>query len=366
MDVAKRRTPPDELLGASMVIAGIGGGVILVVASIIAFTMGDRWWVVGFPAATTPLILFARYGEGLFQALGHVRAINLITLARVLLPLLLITPPLVMGASDKTAIGIWSLWLVILPVLMYPSLRRTLGGRRPPSDPTIYRRLVGAGMKLSVANTALMTGPRIALIALAVFAGDVAVGVYSVAIAAGDVVYLFSYTVVSSAFAGIGQRPREESIALTARSVRHTILLAFGVGGMLVPVVAIGLGFVVGPGYGDVPWLLAILLPGILGLSSFWVFHTFFTVQMGSPATVTRIALLSMGTNVVLCLILVPPLGLWGAAIATTIANTVSATASFTRFRATCGVPFRALIPGLAELRDYVGLGRSLLGRVRS
>ena len=86
IEVAKRRTPLRELLGASLVIALVGGIATALVAFAVAATLGDRWWVVGFPAATAPFILFARYGEGLYQSIGHVRAVNVITVGRVLLP----------------------------------------------------------------------------------------------------------------------------------------------------------------------------------------------------------------------------------------------------------------------------------------
>jgi O-antigen/teichoic acid export membrane protein len=122
----------------------------------------------------------------------------------------------------------------------------------------------------------------------------------------------------------------------------------------------------VGEGFEDVPLVLLILVPGVLGLSSFWVLHTFFTVQLGLPMIVTRIAVVTLVVNTVLCLILVPPLGLWGAAIATTSANLIAATLSLHRFRAASGLPLRALVPGGAELRDYAALARAVRARVRS
>jgi O-antigen/teichoic acid export membrane protein len=366
IEVARRRTALPELLGASLVIALVGGIATALAAFAVAAFMGDRWWIVGFPAATAPLILFARYGEGLYQAIGHVRAVNVITVGRVLLPLAFVTPPLIADAGIKTTIAIWTLWLVVLPVLIYPPLRHLVGAPHLPSERGLYRRLVVTGTKLSVANTALVVSPRIALIALAAFSGDAAVGVYSLAVAAGDVLYLMTNSLVSTTFEGIASRDPEASAALAARSIRHTFLLAAGVGALVVPGVALLLPIVVGDGFEDVPLVLVILVPGVLGLSCFWVLHTFFAVQLGRPTIVTRIAVITLVVNTVLCLILVPLLGLWGAAIATTTANLIAATLSLTRFRATSGVPLRALRPGAAELRDYAELARAVSARVRS
>lgn len=361
IEVSKKREPLPELLGGLMVIALVGGALIALVGFGVAATLGDRWWVVAFPAACAPFILYARYQEGLYQAVGHIRAVNVVTLVRVVLPLLFVAPPLIAGTSVRTAIEIWTLWLVLMPIIMWQPLWSIMGGARLPRGDGLYRRLIGTGGRLAIANTALMVSPRIGLIALAIFSGDAVVGVYSIAIAAGDVLYLMTYAIVSSAFRGIASRARAESVALTARSVRHAVLLAAACGLIVVPGAYLALPFVVGSGYGDAPTVLAILLPGIVGLSGFWALHTFFTVQMGSPAIVTRIAIITMGVNVVINGALVPPFGIWGAAIATTIANVISAILSFSRFRAESGTPVRDLLPGRSEVRDYVTLIGSLL-----
>lgn len=363
IEVARRRTPLPELFGGLSVIAAIGGTLTALCGCAVAALLGDRWWVVAFPAATAPFILFARYGEGLYQAVGHVRAVNWITIGRVLLPLAFITPSLIAGADARSAIEIWTLWLVALPVLIYFPLRRVVGGRRLPAERGLYRRLVVTGGTLSVANFALIMGPRIALIALAIFADDAAVGVFSVAVAAGDLLYLTTNSLVSSGFRGIASRPRAESIDLATRSIRHALVLALAVGIVLVPAVRILLPIVVGGGYEQVPGLLAILLPGILGLSGFWVLHTFFTVQVGRPRLVSRIAVAAMAANALLCVVLVPLLGSWGAALATTGANLLLAGLSFHWFHRIAGVRLRELRPGRAELRDYVTLLRTLRAR---
>ena len=239
IEVARRRTPLPELFGGLSVIAAVGGALTAVGGFAVAALLGDRWWVVAFPAAAAPFILFARYGEGLYQAVGHVRAVNWITIGRVLLPLAFITPPLIAGADARSAIEIWTLWLVALPVLIYFPLRRVVGGRRLPAEHGLYRRLVVTGGTLSVANFALIMGPRIALIALAIFADDAAVGVFSVAVAAGDLLYLTTNSLVSSGFRGIASRPRAESIDLATRSIRHALVLALAVGMVLVPAVRV-------------------------------------------------------------------------------------------------------------------------------
>ena len=105
-ELSRGRTTAPELLGASLVISFVGGSVTALAAFAIAPALGDRWWVVAFPAAVTPFLLLSRYGEGLFQALGRIHAVGLITVSRVVVPLIFISAALALGADDRVAIGV--------------------------------------------------------------------------------------------------------------------------------------------------------------------------------------------------------------------------------------------------------------------
>jgi len=304
--------------------------------------------------------------DNMGSIVGHVRAVNYITLARVLLPLAFIAPPLLAGVGSRTAVAMWAVSLPTLALIIYVPLRRMIGAPRGASDGGLYRRLVGTGTKLAVGNSALLANSRISLIALAAFKSDATVGVYSVAIAASEMLYLTTYSLASSSFRGIGSSERAASIRLTARSVRHALLLSSVGGVLIVPAAFIGLHLIVGGGYGDVPSIMLLLIPGVVGQAGFWTLHTFFTVQLGRPTIINRISVATMATNVAFTLALVPPFGAWGAAAAATVGNAVAALLSFTNFRRHAGIPIRKLRPGRAELADYVTLARALRARIRA
>ena len=114
VEMTQRRATLTELLGGSLMIATVGGLATGAVALAVAPLLGDRWWVVAIPAVATPFMLLQKYEEGLYQGLGHVRAVNLIRVANAVLPLVFIAPPLLAGASPRTAIAIWILSFVAL------------------------------------------------------------------------------------------------------------------------------------------------------------------------------------------------------------------------------------------------------------
>jgi O-antigen/teichoic acid export membrane protein len=363
VEMARRRLPLRELFGGSLVIAGVGGVATGLVALAVAPLLGDRWWVVAFPAAVTPFVLLLKYEEGFYTGLGHVRAVNWVRVARAVLPLVFITPPLLAGASPRTAIAIWTVSFVVLPVLILVPLRLLVGGPRLPGDRPYYRRVVTYGGKISGLNAVDTVNDRIGLIALAVFATEAAVGIFSIAIAAVQVLLVAPQALALSAFRRIGISSREPSAALTVRAMRHSILLT-SVGSLAAfPVVLVGVPWAVGDEYSDVPLLFALLIPNALFLASLTSLYTYFQVQARKPATLLVVGGCALGANLALSIALAPLWGTWGVAIAASCAGAIGGGVAFQAFRKESGTRLRELIPGRREVEDYLALARGWLRR---
>ena len=127
VELARKRATPRQLAGVSVVVAAGGGLLTAVVAIAISPLLGDKWWVLAFPALITPFVLLRGYQEGMWQALGHVRAVNLLRLGRASLPFLFILPPLLADASIRATILIWELAFVVLSVTAWFRLRAFIG-----------------------------------------------------------------------------------------------------------------------------------------------------------------------------------------------------------------------------------------------
>jgi O-antigen/teichoic acid export membrane protein len=360
-EFAHRRTALPDLLGASTAIALVGGTATALVALSFAPMVGGELWVIAIPAAIAPLLLLARYQEGLYQTLGHVRAVTAMILGRVMLPLAFMTPALLAGADARTAVALWAFSLGLLPLIVYVPLVRRIGGVRVPLTPTLYRRVVGTGLKLAVGNSALLLTSRMAFIALAIFTGNAAVGVYSVAVAAADILLVGANALDISSFRSIATRELRGAADLTLRSVRHSGLLAVAGALVLVPLTAVIVTPVLGAGYDDVPLLLAILAPGVAAHAAVTVLDAFFAVRLDRPARVTAIAVVVLATTVPLTFVLVPFAGAWGAALAATAGNLVGAALYVIAMRRAAGARIRDFVPGPAEVRDYAGFARRAL-----
>jgi O-antigen/teichoic acid export membrane protein len=365
VEIARRRVDIRELLGASIVIAMVGGLATGLVALAISPLLGDRWWVVALPAAVTPFVLFSRYQEGLFTSLGHVRAVNLIRVGRSALPLLFIAPPLLAGASPSQAIAVWTLSFVAIPALAFLPLRALIGGPRVPRERGLYRRLLSYGTRIALFDVVPVLNDRVALLALALFATDAAVGVFSIAIAATEVVLMATQALVLASFRRIGSDSREASAKLTARTIRHNILLAATGSLLLVPVVYVTISPILGPGYEQVPLLLVLLVPSMVYMAAVAPLYTFFSVQAEKPTRMLRVTSVALAVNVALALAIAPVWGVTGVAIAASLAGTIGLAVAFRTFTVESGTRLRELRPGRREVQDYAAMAASFARRSR-
>src|SRR4051794_17814134 len=352
VEITRRRIDIREVFGGAMVIALWGGLVTAAVAFVVAPFFGSRWWLIAIPAAVTPFMLLGRYQEGIYTAIGYVRAVNLMRVARAILPLFFLVPPLVLGGSSRTAVCLWVLWWVALAILVMFPLRSLIGGPRLPKDRRYYRRVLAYGVKMAGLNTIQYLRERLGIISLAFFTTDARVGVYSIAVSATQVLLISSEALSLSAFQRMGSSELQSSAALTARTVRHSLLLVSVGSVLLVPFSIVAIPLAVGPGYEDVPLLLALLIPATIALGALLSIVQFFMVQAQKPRVLVAVSGSSLVANAILTVSLAPVWGAVGVAIGTSVGFMIGLTVAFRRFCAETGTPFAAMRPGWREISD--------------
>jgi O-antigen/teichoic acid export membrane protein len=363
VELARRRATARELFGVSIVVALVAGVLTSAVAWAISPLLGDRWWVLALPSLVTPFVLLRAYQEGLFQALGHVRAVNFLRIGRSFLAVIFIAPPILADASSQTTIVVWEVSFVVLAATAFFRLRGFVGGPQFPSDRRVYGRVTRYGLTISGFRIVEVLNERNGLIFLAAFATDATVGVFSIAVATTEVLLLSTDALQLSTFLRIGGGSREDSAALSVRTARHCILLAVAAGILVIPTAYFAIPWVLGSGYDEAPLLLVLLIPNVLCLAGMRPLYSFFQVQAEKPASMFKVVASALAANVATNLALVPQWGARGAAIAASLAGIVAATVAYRAFRAEYPVRLGELRPRRADVMDYVWLVRSLLRR---
>ncbi|MDX6696628.1 MAG: hypothetical protein QOE65_25 [Solirubrobacteraceae bacterium] len=247
------------------------------------------------------------------------------------------------------------------------SVGPSLAKERPRVDLAVMRRLMRYGVRVQVGSLTQIANTRLDVVVLQFFRPLSDVGYYVVAQSMAELVTTLGLAFQTSVLPLVSHyegddRQRETSVA----SVRHHGILAGvavlfnAVFGTLVILLAFGNAF--HPAV--LPML--ILLPGV------WFLGMGAVIQgdlggRGRPGLSSALAGVAALATVGLDLLLIPPLGVPGAAIASVIAYAIYGGASLVALSRVSGIPVAEMIvPRRSDFAAYARILRSLPARLRA
>jgi O-antigen/teichoic acid export membrane protein len=282
---------------------------------------------------------------GALRASAHLAVLGALTIAGRLDLQTAVISYAAVHAAAATALGA-ATWRA-LPVMVQASA--------PPAGPSAVRlagrflRLGWIGQLSAVSYLLLL---RLDQGFLEFGHGAAAVGIYSIAVWAAEMLWLLPEAInpllVHASADGRDPAARD---AVAARAVRVALVLT-AIGAALLAMIARPLfSVLLGGAYLDaVPALLA-LLPGTILLAPGAVLAGDF-IGRGRPAWNTQASVVTVAVNVVLCLLWIPSSAAVGAAWASTVAYGVGSLVMLMRFRQTTGIGWREFLG--PRLRDFV------------
>jgi O-antigen/teichoic acid export membrane protein len=239
--------------------------------------------------------------------------------------------------------------------------RRWLPLRLSAISPAAAGGMLTFGAQTGLADLISFFNYRVDLLALQFFRGAEEVGVYSVAVQSAEGLWFISSAIGVVIYARVGMLPRAEAADLTARSMRNAVFVIFVLGIGLALVAGVVMPLLFGHRYDAAVTAFRLLLPGVIIFGLGRIFSTFFTNALGRPRVPLLIAATSLAVSLPLCLILIPPLGMNGAALATSISYSASMLLALVLFSRETRIPIRhALLVTGDDLRGYVLAGRRL------
>lgn len=201
---------------------------------------------------------------------------------------------------------------------------------------------------------------RLDLAIVVAYHGAAEVGVYSVAVLVGEVIWLLpgalqpllvysaSGTEVDSGVEGGGRAGRDRE---SARAVRVGLAVTAAAALVLGAIARPLFGFLLPPEFADSVPALRALLPGIVALAPGAVLAGDF-IGRGRPAWNTAASGVTVAVNIGAGFLLIPGLGAVGAAWASTVAYAAGAAVMVARFRRVSGLALGSiLIPRLDDFR---------------
>ncbi len=313
-------------------------------------------------ALGSPVLLLAPTLAGLWLGAGRMGPMSRITLAPPFVTLALLGVLwLAQSAGLLAVLSSWVAAKALVGIAVLGVLWR--GGRlAAPSWPAL-RAEVPFVATIGLTNLIGLLNYRVGLFVVERMLDLSATGVYSIAVMVAELLWFVSSSLTQAAYGRIGSPDRAQAAATTVRAV-HVSLAALLLAAPLLWVVARALvPWLLGPAYGASLPLLALLLPGVLVFGAGSALSAYFTNHVGRPRVPAQVATMSLLLNGALAAVLVPLLGMAGAALAASCSYTLAVGVLAWRFARHAGLPLRSLVPGRQLLDDLRAVALRIGGR---
>ncbi len=314
---------------------------------------------------SVPLLLLISYLSSILQGRREITKVNFVNLVQMSLSFA--TVFLFVLVLRKAIGGLIASYLIfnIGTAALAVSLVLRLTGRLSFGwNAQLLKDSISIGTKGYLGHILQFLNYRLDMFLVYYFLGPREVGYYSIAVGLTEMLWYVSQSVSVPFFPRVSSIGEERSASLTPAVSRMTLLMTLGPAVLLL---LLGRG-IVSLLYGGtflpaVP-AIYILLPGVVVLAS-WRIVVHYFLGSGRPLVFTRISLICLVLNVFLNILLIPRLGIKGAALATTVSYSLASYLIFRAFASETGQPVAALL--IPQRRDLVnfksGLSKLYLGR---
>ena len=193
---------------------------------------------------------------------------------------------------------------------------------------------------------------RVGLFVVERLLGLSATGVYSIAVVVAELLWFVSGSLTQTVYGRIGTPDAARAAATTLRVVQLSVAALLLTAPLLWLLAWWLVPRALGPAYADSLWPLALLLPGALLFGGASALSAYFTNHAGKPQVAAQVATMSLLLNASLSLVLVPVMGMAGAALAASLSYVASVLTLAWRFARHAGLPLSQVIWPQAQLRS--------------
>lgn len=321
----------DTIITSALVLAFVLSGIVACAAYLLHGIFG---WIVDSPAVglgvvyTIPGLFFFSVNKVLLYFHNGLRRMKFFSLCQSLRYLLLIIfLILFIGADSKGAhlAAIFSFTEGLLFLILFTSSMGVMSIRFSKQTPAWIRRHLPFGAKGLVGNIFAGANTRVDVLILGYFLSDRLVGIYSFTAILAEGFYQLITVVqinMNPLLTQLRYKKSETSlISFILRWKRITYMIFIPLGGLSILIYPLAVDLLVNGGgdYTDSWEIFTVLITGMVISSGFLPFRMIFN-QSGFPGTQSLFLILVFCTNVVFNLIMIPPMGILGAAFATAAA----------------------------------------------
>jgi O-antigen/teichoic acid export membrane protein len=276
--------------------------------------------------------------SGVLMGLGRIRLWNYVQLASPLLTLAgMLTFVVWLDGEVVAALLAWALANALTALLALTAARDLwLPLRLPPIGDELGRAIARLALVMGAVQIVNLVSYRVELFILRYFKGLADVGVYSIAMQTVESMWLIAAAMATAVTAPAVQTGEHEAAGLIARTALKALLYTAAAAGAVAAAGPFVIPLVLGEAFEDAALPLALLMPGVAAYAPVTVLVVYLSVRRGRPRLSLAVSACAGVTTLGLGVILIPPLGVNGAAAASSagyVAGAVLAWAFFARLR---------------------------------
>ncbi len=271
---------------------------------------------------------------------------------------------LTFGRTPSAAIAAWVASSDVIAVAILIWVARD--SRRLPPGSVALKEYAWYACRAGAVSLLTLLNYRADIYIVAILTSPQLLGIYTIGVTASET--LLAATQVAAVVTSPHVASMEKSAAaqLTARMMRHNILIAGVCSGSLAIFAPIIVKLLYGEAFLPVLPALRILLVGVFALSLGSPLSNFFTLRMGKPEIAFSLASVSAVICIVTSWVLIPRMGLVGAAIGSTSAYLIVQIVAVAYFGIISKISASTmLLPRKSDLLTYVNLVGSLFRKRR-
>jgi O-antigen/teichoic acid export membrane protein len=253
--------------------------------------------------------------------------------------------------SVGTAVATWIAGQMMATLLLLAYVGTSLAGFGRP-DWGLLKRALGFGVQSHAGRVMLLGNYRLDQWLLGAISGSRELGIYSVAVAWAEALWFLPTTLSAVQRPDLVRKAKREAGRLTAFIFRSAVVLSVVSGAVMLLLAPFLCVWVFGEDFRDSIINLRILVLGVFGVVAMKLLGNALTAQR-RPVLASSAIGAGFAATIILDLILIPPYGAVGAAIASSLAYTAGGIAIAIIFSRALDSPLSELVPQRAELSLY-------------
>ncbi len=360
-----RREPESLVYAAALRLIGAVFLPLSIALLVVGFTV-PRFGTLIFVAIAIPFSVYVQVVNSFLLMRNQVAATIVIGAFGTFGYALVVVPALLLWHADAYAIlGIWAAmylaaaayaWIRVAALIPASAARST--------TPAVLFDQARFGFKSGSISVATFLNLRVDVFIVGLMLDARTLGIYSLSVATAELLWQLSRPLGWSTMGRIAVAERAEAIALTASVTRNTLAVVTVAGAILFAIAPAAIVFVYGAAYAEAGHVLRWLIPGAICYAANGTMGYYVATREGKPLTIFY----QQSASVIACAVITAGtlhvIGIYGAALATSVTYVLSTVARGVLFNRTTGAsPLSFMLLNAGDLQRYERIAARVFGQ---